>query len=158
MKIIIKSPRTREEFKAYYALRYAVLREPIGLQKGTEKDDYEPISVHFMAVDQETGQLLGTVKVYEKEPGKCQISHMAVSEKHRHQGIGKLLLDTAEAKACEMGCRTAIVLTRANATGYYQQHGYEVIGIAGNILGRLQLLWMEKGLVEEPAKSEDEHE
>jgi len=35
--IIIKSPQTRDEFKAYYALRYHVLREPLGLPHGTEK-------------------------------------------------------------------------------------------------------------------------
>ena len=62
--IVIKSPHTREEFKAYYAMRYRVLREPLGLPKGTEKDDYEPLSEHFMAVDDENGEILGVVKMY----------------------------------------------------------------------------------------------
>ncbi len=56
---------TREDFKAYYALRYRVLREPWGYPKGTEKDDYEPISEHFMAVN-EKGEVAGVVKLYEK--------------------------------------------------------------------------------------------
>ena len=56
--MIVKSPSTKEEFKAYYALRYKVLSEPWGHPRGTEKDDYEPISEHFMAIDEENGQVL----------------------------------------------------------------------------------------------------
>ena len=36
--------KPREEFKSYYDLRYKVLREPWGMQRGTEKDDFEPSS------------------------------------------------------------------------------------------------------------------
>ncbi len=65
--IEIRSPHTREDFKAYYDLRYRVLREPWGLPRGTEKDDYEPISQHFMAVDTETGEILGVVKTVREK-------------------------------------------------------------------------------------------
>lgn len=57
--IIIRSPQTRDEFKTYYAARYRVLREPWGQPKGTEKDDYEPISRHLMALDDQNGEVLG---------------------------------------------------------------------------------------------------
>ena len=70
----IKTPHTKQEFKEYYALRYHVLREPLGLPKGTEKDDYEVISEHFMAVDDSTGEIVGVVKLYEDEPGLARFS------------------------------------------------------------------------------------
>jgi len=63
----VESPKTKEDYKSYYALRYHVLREPFNQQKGTEKDDYEPISDHFMAVN-EAGEVVGAVKLYEKSP------------------------------------------------------------------------------------------
>ena len=88
---VIKTPVTREEFKVYYALRYKVLREPWGHAKGTEKDDYEAISEHFMAVDEKTGEVLGVIKLYEKAPGVGHVSHMAVSIAHQHKGIGRFL-------------------------------------------------------------------
>ena len=67
--IEIRTPASREDFKAYYDLRYRLLRQPWAQVRGTEKDDYEPISHHFMAVDSETNEIVGVIKVYEKETG-----------------------------------------------------------------------------------------
>ncbi|MFT3891782.1 MAG: GNAT family N-acetyltransferase [Anaerolineales bacterium] len=98
----IKTPKTRDEFKAYYALRYKVLREPWGHPKGTEKDDYEPISEHFMALN-EKGEVVGAAKLYEKSEGMGNISHLVVATEHQHKGIGHLLLSTVEQRAREHG-------------------------------------------------------
>lgn len=144
--IIIKSPQTREEFKAYYALRYHVLREPLGLPHGTEKDDYEPLSHHYMAMDDATGQVVGCVKLFEKEPGVGQFSHIAVSETHQHKGIGRLLIAEVEAKSRELGFTKLGTLTRLTATTFYEKCGYRSIGITGTLYGRLQMMWMEKDL------------
>ena len=81
----IKTPKTRDDFKAYYALRYKVLREPFGYPKGTEKDDYEPISEHFMAVS-EKGEVVGVAKLYEKAEGVGHVSHLAVAPEYQHKG------------------------------------------------------------------------
>ena len=79
----IKTPTTHDDFKSYYALRYKVLREPWGHPKGTEKDDYEPISEHFMAVN-EKSEVVGVVKLYEKNEKVGHISHLAVVQEHQH--------------------------------------------------------------------------
>ncbi|HOD03703.1 MAG TPA: GNAT family N-acetyltransferase [Anaerolineaceae bacterium] len=144
--IVIKSPRTREEFKAYYSMRYRVLREPLGLPKGTEKDDYEPLSEHFMAVDDENGEILGVVKMYERETGVAQFSHLAVSPDHQGRGVGRLLVNYLEGRARELGYKSMGTTTRASATGFYERCGYRVTGIASPLFGRLQILWMDKDL------------
>jgi GNAT superfamily N-acetyltransferase len=144
--IQIKHPQTREEFKAYYALRYHVLREPLGLPHGTEKDDYEPLSIHYMAVDDSNGQVVGCVKLFEKEPGVGQFSHIAVAEAYQHKGIGRQLIDAVEAKAREVGYTRLGTLTRLTATSFYEKCGYRPIGITGTLYGRLQMMWMEKDL------------
>ena len=74
-----KTPTSREDFKAYYALRYKVLSEPLGHPKGTEKDDYEPISEHFSAIDDVTGHIVGVVKLFERTAGAGNFSHLAVN-------------------------------------------------------------------------------
>ena len=104
--IIITSPRTNEDFEAYYDLRYQVLRKPLGQPKGTEKDDYEPISHHFTAVDEQTGEVVGVVKLYEKAPGQGQVSHMAVAEAYQNQGVGRMLVEAVEEKARALGLKT----------------------------------------------------
>ncbi|MBK8619630.1 MAG: GNAT family N-acetyltransferase [Anaerolineales bacterium] len=144
---IIKTPSTRDEFKAYYALRYKVLREPWGHPKGTEKDDYEPISEHFMAVDEKTGEVLGVIKIYEKTPGVGHISHLAVSPTHQHKGIGKFLIKTAEDRGSERGFKILGAMSRVTATAYFEKQGYHIAGIPTPHLGTIHLVWMEKELI-----------
>lgn len=146
MSIVIKSPISREDFKAYYALRYRVLREPWGQAKGTEKDDFEPISQHFMAVDEQTGEVLGVVKLFEKEPGVGWFSHMAVATNHQRQGIGKQLMKAVEEKARQMGFTVLGCMSRLNTTGYFERMGYRVAGMPTVYFGTTQVVWMEKTL------------
>ncbi len=143
---IIKTPTTREEFKAYYALRYKVLREPWGHPKGTEKDDYEPISEHFMAVDEKTGEVLGVIKLYEKAPGVGNISHLAVATAHQHQGIGTSLVKAVEKRGLERGFKILGATSRVTATAYFERHGYHISGIPTPHLGTTHVVWMEKEL------------
>lgn len=143
---IIKKPATREEFKAYYALRYKVLREPWGHPKGTEKDDYEPISEHFMAVDEKTGEILGVIKLHEKTPGLGNISHLAVAPAHQHKGIGRFLIEAVENRGRERGFKTLGAMSRVTATAYFEKHGYHIAGIPALHLGTTHLVWMEKEL------------
>jgi len=103
MRITIKTPKTRDDFKAYYDLRYRVLREPWGQAKDTEKDDYEPISQHFMAVDEDKGKIVGVIKVFERSAGVGWVSHLAVDPAYQKKGIGKQLLAAVEQAARESG-------------------------------------------------------
>jgi N-acetylglutamate synthase-like GNAT family acetyltransferase len=142
--IIIKIPKTREDFKAYYGLRYHVLREPWGQPKGTEKDDYEPISQHFMAVDDQNGEVVGAVKLFEKETGVGQFSQMAVAQNRQRQGIGRILMDTVEAAAHDKGYKVLGIYTHLNSTGFYEKYGFIIKGLPTKIFGTTQLVWMEK--------------
>lgn len=141
----IKIPKTLDEFKAYYALRYKVLREPWGHPKGTEKDDYEPISDHFMAVD-EKGEVVGVAKLYEKEEGTGHMSHFAVAPEHQQEGIGHQLLQAVEERARERGFHTLGTMARVTATAYFEKYGFHIAGIPTNLLGMTHMVWMEMAL------------
>jgi N-acetylglutamate synthase-like GNAT family acetyltransferase len=142
--IQIKIPRTRDDFKAYYDLRYRVLRQPWGQVRDTEKDDYEPISQHFMAVDDETGQIVGVVKVFEKSPGVGWFSHLAVDHKYQKQGIGKMLLDAVEKASRENGYKVLGCMSRLNTTVYFEKLGFKIVGLPTQYFGTTQVVWMEK--------------
>jgi N-acetylglutamate synthase-like GNAT family acetyltransferase len=142
----IKTPTTPEDFKAYYALRYKVLREPWGHPKGTEKDDYEPISEHFMAVN-EKGEVVGVAKLYEKSECVGYISHLAVAPEYQRQGIGHLLLQTVEQRARDQGFHTIGTMARVTATVYFEKYGFRIAGLPTPHLGITHLVWMEKAPV-----------
>jgi ribosomal protein S18 acetylase RimI-like enzyme len=143
--ITVKTPTTKEQFKAYYALRYRVLREPGGHPKGTEKDDYEPISEHFMAVN-EAGEVVGAVKLYEKAPGIGHLSHLVVAPEHQHKGIGRMLLQHVEQRAREKGFKTLGAMSRLTATAYFEKYGFRIAALPTIHLGTIHLVWMEKSL------------
>lgn len=142
----VKSPKTREEFKAYYDLRYKVLREPWGLPRGSEKDDYEPISQHFMVVDDKTGAIVGCAKLFEKETGVAWLSHLAVAFSHQKQGIGKMLMTHLEDLALKEGYKKIGCLSRLNTTSYFEKAGYKISGLPSQYFGTTQVVWMEKTL------------
>ena len=141
----IKIPKTRDDFKAYYGLRYKVLREPWGHPKGTEKDDYEPISEHFMALS-EKGDVVGVAKLFEKAEGVGHISHLAVAAEHQHKGIGHLLMKTVEQRARERGYTMIGTMARVTATAYFERAGFRIAGIPTPHIGTTHLVWMEKAL------------
>jgi len=142
--IKIKIPRTREDFKAYYDLRYRVLRQPWGQVKDTEKDDYEPISQHFMAVDEDSGNIVGVVKVFEKSPGVGWVSHLAVDYKYQKKGIGKLLLEAVEQASRTSGYKILGCMSRLNTTAYFEKLGFQIVGLPTQYFGTTQVVWMEK--------------
>mgnify|MGYP001031652987 CR=1 FL=1 len=144
--ILIKSPQNLEEYRQYYELRYQVLREPWGQVRGTEKDDYEPVSDHFMALEQATGKLVGVVKLFEKEPGLGWVSHMAVTSTHQRKGIGKLLMAKVEERARERGMTRLGCFSRLTTTEYFKRMGFEIAGLPTRYFGNTQVVWMEKEL------------
>lgn len=144
VKIVV--PKTREEFKEYYDLRYKVLREPWGMQKGTEKDDFEPISQHFMAVDEENHKVVGAVKLYEKEPGVGCFSHLTVATQYQSKGIGKMLISLVEEEARKDGYKILGTQARLNTTAYFERAGYVLKGLPAHYFGTTQVVWMEKPL------------
>jgi len=144
--ITIKTPHTRDDFKAYYAVRYHVLREPWGQPKGTEKDDYEPISQHFMAVDDATGEIIGAVKLLEKTPGVAWFSHLAVLPAYQKQGVGRNLVQCVEEAARKQGYPVIGANSRLNSTEYFEKLGYHIKGIPTRYFSTIQTVWMEKKL------------
>jgi len=58
--------------------------------------------------------------------GCCELSLVWVHEWHRGQGLGTLLLRSAEAEALARGCKRVVLATHSfQAPGFYERLGYE---------------------------------
>ena len=56
----------------------------------------------------------------------CEITQLWVAENARKNGIGKMLLEAAEAEAKSKGCRTILVRSYSfQAPHFYERHGYK---------------------------------
>ncbi len=57
--------------------------------------------------------------------GSCYIAHLWVHESRRGQGLGRALLQSAEAEAVRRGCTQALLLTHSfQAPAFYERLGY----------------------------------
>lgn len=97
----ICEPKSDDDFKKYYELRWKILREPWNQPRGSEKDEMEDESIHIMACIGD--EVVGVSRLHFNSDEEAQIRYMAVDNAHQRKGIGKTLLRELEKRAREGG-------------------------------------------------------
>ncbi|SDD56075.1 putative N-acetyltransferase, MSMEG_0567 N-terminal domain family [Cupriavidus sp. YR651] len=102
----------RWEIEQAYALRRVVFCEEQGIFRGDDRDAVDDAAQLLVAVelaDERTGapgQVVGTVRIHESEPGVWYGSRLAVAQPHRRHGrIGATLIRLAVSSAHALGCK-----------------------------------------------------
>ena len=122
MAIEITSPSCSEEFKAYYNLRWRILRKPWGQPEGSEKDTLENECIHVIAKD--GNNIIGIGRLQFNSEHEAQIRYMAIEPAYEKQGIGKAIVANLEEQAAKKYCETIMLDAREPATGFYEKLGY----------------------------------
>ena len=77
--------------------------------------------------------------------GALHIDYLWISPLHREQGYGKKLLAKAEKEAQKLGCYKLLVQTASyHAPDFYQEYGFETIGVVENYPVGHRFYYMEK--------------
>jgi len=124
--ICIGPPQSDEEFAAYFALRYEILRKPWGEPDGTERDKFDDDAVHAAATVDEKLAGIGRLHFIDERQG--QIRYMAVKPEFQGQGVGREILRHLESIGYGYGLQEIILNARQNAVEFYQRLGYEILG------------------------------
>ncbi len=140
--ISIGAPQTEEEFAAYYALRYEVLRKPWGAPDGTEKDKFEDDAIHAAAYVY--SQLAGVGRLHQINEREGKIRYMAVRDGYTGRGVGREILHYLEDLGYAYGVRVITLNARENAVSFYERHGYEILGEGPLLWGEIRHLRMRK--------------
>ncbi|MCW3070970.1 MAG: family N-acetyltransferase [Bacteroidetes bacterium] len=141
----ITEPQTKEQFEAYYLLRYEVLRKPWNQPPGSEKDEQENESIHIMASNK-SGEVLGVCRLQLNSPTEAQLRYMAVKTGTQGLGIGKKLVEYAEQKAKQKGAGKMILQAREIAVGFYTKCGYKIAKKSFLMWDEIQHYLMDKDL------------
>jgi N-acetylglutamate synthase-like GNAT family acetyltransferase len=105
-------------------LRDEVLRRPLGLS--IKNDDLSRDLVDTIFIAEQNDALLGCLLVHRLENNEAQLRAMAVYDRYQGKGIGRRLVQAAEAYAWEQGYEKIILHARKVALGFYQSMGYTV--------------------------------
>lgn len=139
MQFIIKQPETADEFEQYYFLRWQILRQPWAQIRGSEKDEFEDSSFHYIALlppDDSLTEYPGTVigvsrlqfntvnNTQNETITTAQIRYMAVLPHCRNEGVATALMGAMEKQVQISEIKKTALDAREPAIGFYQKLGY----------------------------------
>ena len=140
----IKSPQTDSDWKAYYALRFNVLREPWNQPLGSEVLADEDQAIHAIAIDD--NEVVGVARMHESAEKQGQVRCVAIATAAQGKGIGKAIMAYLEEKAKQKGWTEIVLEARENAVPFYEAIGYTIVAESYLLFGEIQHYRMQKSL------------
>ena len=114
------------DYQTAVALRYAVLRAPLGLEWSQAELDDEPRCIHFCGFA--GSRLMATLLLKSIDRHTVKMRQVAVHPAWQRKGTGAAMVGFAEAFARERGYDRMTAHARSTATDFYTQLGYSVVG------------------------------
>ena len=142
--LTIKNPATSKEWEEYYHLRWKILREPLNLELGSEKDDLENQAIH--RVIESDGEIIAVGRLHFNKDGRGQIRYMAVLPDYRGKGIGRMIVDEFIKISKDKNISKIILYARESVVEFYKSLGFEKIKKAHK-LKNIQHFLMERKII-----------
>lgn len=133
LQLNIRPIENPQELEEMFDQRWLVLRSPLGMEKGSEKDNHEDGAVHLIAMCDR--KIIASARLRELSPELGNISYVAVLPEFQNQGIGTKLIETLIAKAQEKNLKAVRLMSRTNAIKFYQRIGFSEQGNPFEFLG-----------------------
>ncbi|MEG4013517.1 MULTISPECIES: GNAT family N-acetyltransferase [unclassified Microcoleus] len=121
-QIDIRPVENAQELEEMFYQRWLVLRSPLGMEKGRERDDREDGAVHLIGICDR--QIIASGRLRELSPELGTISYIAVLPEFQNQGIGTKLMEKLLAQAKENNFKTVRLMSRINAIKFYKKLGF----------------------------------
>ncbi|QOL26009.1 YiiD C-terminal domain-containing protein [Thalassotalea sp. LPB0316] len=141
----LASPSSKDEFARYYEFRYQQLRAPWSQPKGSELDEFEASSFHFMLTD-DNNHIIGIARLHQVNLQVGQVRYVAVDPNAQGQGLGRRLMAACEQQAKALGLSEIELNAREVALNFYLALGYQNLGQSHLLYGEIQHFSMRKSL------------
>ena len=144
MKVEIRSPKTDQEWKEYYDLRYRVLREPWNQPRGSERNEGDETGKHLALF--ESGIIKAVARLDASGLQESQVRFVAVEFNEQGRGYGRLIMEACENIASDRGDLKMVLHAREVALDFYKRMGYKLIEKSHLLFGEIQHFLMVKDL------------
>jgi predicted GNAT family N-acyltransferase len=142
--IEVKVPESQKDWEAYYDLRYRILREPLGKERGSERNEGDETGNHFALA--ENNVLIAVARLDHVDETVCQARFVAVESHLQGKGYGRKIMTALENEARNLGYQKLILHARDYALPFYEKLGYTLIGPSYKLFDILQHFEMFKVL------------
>jgi len=112
-------------YRQELALRYEILRRPLGFPPGSERFEFEEEALHLVAVQH--GAVVGCVLFHRENPDAGRLLQMAVRHSLRRSGLGTWLVQHLERHVERQGIGKIQLHARAHVQAFYASLGYTPI-------------------------------
>ena len=123
--IEIREPSNTSEWSQYYQIRWEILRKPLGLKEGTERDDLENQAIHRIIKDD--NKIVAVGRLHFNNDNTAQIRYMAVLRNFQGKGFGGLLVDEFMKISKEDKITKIILYARDSVVEFYEKLGFDKI-------------------------------
>lgn len=141
--MIVRPPKTPEEFQRYRDLRWKILRAPHNQPRITEKDDSGTEDYPIMVCEVD-GFPIGVGRAHFISETEAQIRSISVEPNWEGKGIGSIVLKELEKIVTEKGARRVIIHARNSAVEFYKKNGYNEVEPSYTLFDEIEHTLMEK--------------
>lgn len=142
--INVRRPKTEHEWKAYYDLRYRILREPLGKERGSERNEGDADATHLALWKDQ--KIIGVARLDLVENHLCQARFVAIENNLQGKGYGQQIMTALEEEAIKQGYQKIMLHAREIALPFYQRLGYILVGPSYKLFDQIQHFEMFKPL------------
>ena len=108
------------------ALRYRVLREPLGLTFTSEMLDAESENTHLAVYVED--RLAGCLMLERQDAETVKLRQVAVDTALQRRGLGRILITFAEQIVRRHGYKNIRLMSRETVVPFYARFGYTAVG------------------------------
>ena len=124
---------TRDTMSEIYldalSIRQTVFIKEQQVPESREIDQDEAHAIHFVLYqDEEAKQPMATLRLLASNEKNIKIQRMAVLKEFRRQGLGRIVMEAAEAFAKEQGYHKIYLGAQLTALPFYQSLAYQTEG------------------------------
>ena len=141
--MIVRPPKTSEEFQRYRDLRWKILRAPYNQPKITEQDDLENDDFPIMVCEVD-GIPIGVGRAHFISEDEAQIRSISVEVVWSGKGIGSIVLKELEKIITAKGAKRIIIHARSSAVEFYKKNGYQVVEQSYTLFDEIEHFLMDK--------------
>ena len=121
----LRATETWQRAGAYYVRVQAMARQHhITLRQEFDEHD-GPDTKYIVLLDGDFP--VATCRIYELDRDSVMVGRVVVLPDYRGRGLGRLVMEEAEAWARELGCRRIALESRDVAVGFYEKLGYAAV-------------------------------